>query len=70
MFSCNLRSRLIFLHGRFRTYRAASVHAEPVGCISYNLYFDGKHVRDVCDLINEYTFLSTLCHNVKIFCLQ
>ena len=29
----------------------------PVGRISYNLYFDCKHVRYVtCDLINEYTF--------------
>ena len=56
MFSCNLCCRLIFLHGRSRTYRVASLRAGPVGCISYNLYFDCKHVRYVtCDLINEYT---------------
>ena len=56
-FSCNLRCRLIFLHGRSRTYRVASLRAGPVGRISYNLYFDCKHVRYViCDLINEYTF--------------
>ena len=56
MFSCNLRCRLIFLHGRSRTYRVASLRAGPVGRISYNLYFDCKHVRYVtCDLINEYT---------------
>ena len=58
MFSCNLRCRLIFLHGRSRTYRVASLRAGPVGRISYNLYFDCKHVRYVtCDLINEYTFI-------------
>ena len=57
VFSCNLRCRLIFLHGRSWTYRVASLHAGPVGRISYNLYFDCKHVRYVtCDLINEYTF--------------
>ena len=56
MFSCNLRCRFIFLHGRSRTYRVASLRAGPVGLISYNLYFDYKHVRYVtCDLINEYT---------------
>ena len=56
MFSCNLRCRLIFLHGCSRTYRVASLRAGPVGRISYNLYFDCKHVRSVtCDLINEYT---------------
>ena len=58
MFSCNLRCRLIFLHGNlcFRTYRVASLRAGPVGRISYNLNFDCKHVRSVtCDLINEYT---------------
>ena len=58
MFSCNLCCRLIFLHGRSRTYRVASLRAGPVGRISYNLYFDCKHVRYVtCDLnhlINEY----------------
>ena len=57
VFSCNLRCRLIFLRGFSRTYRVASLRAGPVGCISYNLYFDCKHVRSVtCDLINEYTF--------------
>ena len=56
MSSCNLRCRLIFLHGRSQTYRVASLLAGPVGRISYNLYFDCKHVRYVtCDLINEYT---------------
>ena len=50
MFSCNLRCLLIFLHGRSRTYRVASLCAGPVGRISYNLYFDCKHVRYVtCD---------------------
>ena len=57
MFSCNLRFRLIFLHGCSRTHCVASLRAVPVGRISYNLYFDCKHVRSVtCDLINEYTF--------------
>ena len=57
MFSCNWGCRLIFLHGCSRTYRVASLRAWPVGGISYNLYFDCKHVRYVtCDLINEYTF--------------
>ena len=56
MFSCNLRFRLIFLHGCSRTHCVASLRAVPVGRISYNLYFDCKHVRSVtCDLINEYT---------------
>ena len=60
MFSCNLRFRLIFLHGGSRTYCVASLRAGPVGCISLNLYFDCKHVRSVtCDLINEYTFYTT-----------
>ena len=60
MFSCNLRCRLIFLRGCSRTYRVASLRAGPVGRISYNLYFDCKHVRSVtCDLINEYTFFET-----------
>ena len=50
VFSCNLRCLLIFLHGRSRTYRVASLCAGPVGRISYNLYFDCKHVRYVtCD---------------------
>ena len=58
VFSCNLRFRLIFLHGCSRTHCVASLRAVPVGRISYNLYFDCKHVRSVtCDLINEYTFL-------------
>ena len=56
MFSCNLRSRLIFLHGCSRTHCVASLRAVPVGRISYNLNFDCKHVRSVtCDLINDYT---------------
>ena len=55
MFSCNLRFRLIFLHGCSRTHCVASLRAVPMGRISYNLYFDCKHVRSVtCDLINEY----------------
>ena len=46
-----------------RTYRVASLRAGPVGRISYNLYFDCKHVRYVtCDLINEYTFYVTILH--------
>ena len=50
VFSCNLRCLLIFLHGRSRTYRVASLRAGPVGRIPYNLYFDCKHVRYVtCD---------------------
>ena len=50
VFSCNLRCLLIFLHGRSRTYRVASLRAGPVGRISYNLYFDCIHVRYVtCD---------------------
>ena len=60
MFSCNLRFRLIFLHGCSRTHCVASLRAVPVGRISYNLYFDCKHVRSVtCDLINEYTFMKS-----------
>ena len=66
MFSCNLRCRLIFLHGFSRTYRVASLRAGPVGRISYNLYFDCKHVRSVtCDLRNEYT-KSIICHNYTL----
>ena len=58
VFSCNLRCQLIFLHGRSRTYRVASLRAGPVGRISYNMYFDCKHVRYVTrDLINEYTVI-------------
>ena len=58
MFSCNLRCRLIFLHGCSRTYCVASLRTGPVGRISYNLHFDYKHVRSVtCDLINEYTLI-------------
>ena len=50
VFSCNLRCLLNSLHGRSRTYRVASLRAGPVGRISYNLYFDCKHVRYVtCD---------------------
>ena len=33
--SCNLSCWLIFLYGRYRTYRVASRHAESVGRISY-----------------------------------
>ena len=39
----NLRCWLIFLHGRYLTYRAyrvASLRAGLVGHISYNMYFD------------------------------
>ena len=58
MFSCNLRCLLIFLHGRSRTYRVASLRAGPVGRISYNLYFDCKHVRYVtCDFNKRIYFL-------------
>ena len=58
MSSCNLRCRLIFLHGHSRTYRVASLGAGSVGRISYNLYFDCKHVRYVTwDLINEYIYV-------------
>ena len=44
VFSCNLRFRLIFLHGCSRTHCVASLRAVPVGRISYNLYFDCKQV--------------------------
>ena len=38
-----------------------SLRAGPVGCISFNLYFDCKLVRYVtCDLINEYTLYNRL----------
>ena len=65
MSSCNLCCHFIFLHGRSRTYRVASMRAGPVGRISYNLYFDCKHVRYVtCDLTNEY-----ICTNIYV-CLE
>ena len=65
VFSCNLRFRLIFLHGCSRTHCVASLRAVPVGRISYNLYFDCKHVRSVtCDLINEYIFI---CHSYTVY---
>ena len=35
------------------TYRVASLRAGPVGRISYNLYFDCKHVRYVTCDFNE-----------------
>ena len=58
MSSCILRCWLIFLPGRTQTYQVASLRAGPVGHISYNLYFDCKHVRYVtCDLIKEYICL-------------
>ena len=61
MSSCNLRYRFIFLHGRSLSYRVASMRAGPVSCISYNLYFDCKHVRYVtCDLI--YVYICTNIH--------
>ena len=64
---CNLRCQLIFLHGRSRTYRVASLRAGPVGRISYNLYFDCKHVRYVtCDLINEYTVPLSIRMSVRM----
>ena len=47
MFSCNLRCQLIFLHGRSRTHRVASMRAGPVGRISYNMYFDCQRRRKV-----------------------
>ena len=57
-FSCNLRRKLIFLHGRSRTYRVASLRAGLVGRISYNLYFNCKHVRYVtCDVNKRIYFL-------------
>ena len=64
MFSCNLRCLLIFLHGRSRTYRVASLRAAPVGRISYNLYFGCKHVRYVtCDFNKRIYFIK------KVQCL-
>ena len=69
MFSCNLRCRLIFLHGRSRTYRVASLHGGPVGRISYNLYF----VRYVtCDLINEYSCFVIITDKITLvqLCLR
>ena len=73
VFSCNLRCLLIFLHGRSRTYRVASLRAGPVGRISYNLYFDCKHVRYVtCDFnkriylrgFSTYPWTLLLCVNL------
>ena len=61
MFSCNLRCLLIFLHGRSRTYRVASLRAGPVGRISYNLYFDCKHVRYVTCDFNKRIILFNVC---------
>ena len=62
VFSCNLRCMLIFLHGCSRTYRVASLRAGPVGRISYNLYFDCKHVRYVtCDFNKRIYFTLILC---------
>ena len=64
MFSCNLLCLLIFLHGRSRTYRVASLHAGPVGRISYNLYFDCKHVRYVtCDFNKRIYFFYSDIHD-------
>ena len=61
VFNCNLRCLLIFLHGRSRTYRVASRRAGPVGRISYNLYFDCKHVRYVtCDFNKRIYFFFKL----------
>ena len=57
MFSCNLRCLLIFLHGRSRTYRVASLRAGLVGRISYNLYFDCKHVRCVSFDFNKRIYI-------------
>ena len=69
VFSCNLHYRLIFLHGHSRTYREASLCAGPVGRISYNLYFDCKHVPYVTyDLINEYTlYFNKTAHPFGMF---
>ena len=45
----------MFLHGCSRTHCVANMRDVPVGRISYNLYFESKHVQSViCDLINEY----------------
>ena len=53
----------ILLHGRSRTYRVANLCAGPVGRISYNLYFDCKHVRYVtCDLIKRIYFFFYFKH--------
>ena len=57
MFSYNFVLPDDFLHGRSRTYRVASLRAGPVGRISYNLYFDCKHVRYVtCDFNKQIYF--------------
>ena len=49
---------------RSRTYRVASLRAGPVGRISYNLYFDCKHVRYVtCDFNKRIYF--TLIQNMQ-----
>ena len=47
VFSCNLRCLLIFLHGRSRTYRVASLRAGPVRRMSYQTQYmyDYKYVR-------------------------
>ena len=60
VFSCNLRCLLIFLHGRSRTYRVASLCAGPVGRISYNLYFDCKHVRYVTCNFNKRIYFTLI----------
>ena len=57
--SCNSRCLLICLHGRSRTYRVASLRAGPVGRISYNLYFDCKHVRYVTCNFNKRIYSSS-----------
>ena len=53
MSSCNLSCQLIFLHGRSQTYGVASLHAGPVGRISYTLIVTCA----VCDLINEFCYV-------------
>ena len=57
--SCNLRYWLIFLNGRFRTYRVASLHAGPVGRILYNMYLRLKLMGVFVMLVKnkEYVFI-------------
>ena len=72
VFSCNSRCLLIFLHGRSRTYRVASLRAGPVGRISYSLYFNCKHVRYVTCDFNKRIYISHvkvagLSHDQRFF---
>ena len=65
MFSCNLRCLLIFLHGRSRTYRVASLRAGSVAVfrITCTLIVNMCGVSLVIS-INEYTLL--FFFNVKL----